>query len=165
MSKKADLISMADNIIRNIMPKRGSWDESPRRRLFLSRAEWQNQRRSLINRSEVEDIFRLHGYEIVYPERLSIGEQIALYRSAAVLAGENGSALHNCLFGHPEQKVLVLKSRSDGVYIQSSICEQAGQQIAYCYGESYDRAGAGRHGPWIADPVHLRDAIEAIANF
>ena len=52
-----------------------------------------------------------HGFTVVTPEVLSIAEQIALVRSASVLAGASGSALHLSAFAEPGTRVLEIGDR------------------------------------------------------
>lgn len=131
---------------------------------FFSRGQWGKNARSLLNRDEIENLFRVAGYEILYPESLSLDAQVALYTSARIIAGESGSALHNSVFASPDLKVIALQSRSDGAYIQNALCENVGQRIGMVYGESFDRPGVGRNGQWLADPDAVWEAIARIGH-
>ena len=53
-------------------------DPTPKR-IFCSRRK---EKRSCRNTPEVEQVFRSHGFEIVYPENLSLADQIATFRGA-----------------------------------------------------------------------------------
>ena len=64
------------------------------------------------NEQDVEDIFRRHGYEIVYPETLSFADQLALYGQCAVIAGAMGSNVHNTGFMPPGAQSLILAPTS-----------------------------------------------------
>lgn len=46
----------------------------------------------------IEKVFKRNGFKIVYPERLSLMQQIALMKGARVVAGLTGSAMHNVIF-------------------------------------------------------------------
>lgn len=69
----------------------------PSGRLFLSRFA----SRRLGNPLAVEEIFASFGFRVVYPERVPIAEQLALYANCEVLASLSGSGMHNCLFARP----------------------------------------------------------------
>lgn len=69
---------------------------SKRRRLFLSRAK--AARRHLLNESEILDLLTPLGFEVVYPEDLTVKQQIALFQSAEVVVGQTGGALTNIVF-------------------------------------------------------------------
>lgn len=87
----------------------------PSRAVYLSRKRyslWGKIRRPLSNEQEVEDLFRRHGYEIIYPETLSFAEQLALYGQCAVIAGAMGSNVHNAGFMPPGGQSLILAPTS-----------------------------------------------------
>lgn len=68
--------------------------------IFLSRsAQLRNQR--VGNVAEVEAVFRQTGFDILYPEQMTMDEQLERYRGAEVIAGFSGSALHNIVFSSP----------------------------------------------------------------
>lgn len=59
-------------------------------------------RRHIVNEEEVEAFLsERYGFEIVYPERLAISEQIRLFHGADVIAGPIGSALCSVVFARP----------------------------------------------------------------
>lgn len=65
-------------------------------KIYLSRKNI--HKRSLINESEVEETFKKHGYMIIYPETLSVKQQINIILNASHIAGPIGSQIHNILF-------------------------------------------------------------------
>lgn len=72
-------------------------DGGPRiERFFVSRTSgmW----RECLNMDTVENVFRASGFEIVYPEKMSIPEQATLFRNAKVAAGYIGSAMYSAMF-------------------------------------------------------------------
>ena len=52
----------------------------------------------IVNESEIDDVMRSEGVEVVYPERLSFLEQIKLMASRKNIMGSAGSFLHTSLF-------------------------------------------------------------------
>ncbi|MFT3733882.1 MAG: glycosyltransferase 61 family protein [Rhodocyclaceae bacterium] len=75
-------------------------------RVFLGRRDMQWRR--LANEAEISAWLATQGFVTIYPENLSLAEQIALFRSARYLVTPNGSALLNLMFAEPGIKVLVL---------------------------------------------------------
>jgi capsular polysaccharide biosynthesis protein len=65
-------------------------------KVFLSRADI--QRRILTNSSEIEEIFRSHGYTIAKPEQMRLGHQIAAAHAASSIAGCVGSNMYLAAF-------------------------------------------------------------------
>jgi hypothetical protein len=77
-------------------------DVTPSRRICLSRKHVEKQTRSAVRffkeRALFEAMAARRGYEIVYPETLSLAEQIRLMAEAKIQIGEHGSAQHASLF-------------------------------------------------------------------
>lgn len=78
------------------------------RKYYVSRVRNSMTRgiRIILNEVSIEDYFEKHGFEVVYPETLTLPQQVALFQSADVVAGLSGSGLHNCLFMRPGTSVL-----------------------------------------------------------
>jgi capsular polysaccharide biosynthesis protein len=107
-------------------------------KLYVSRREWKDisfNSRSLINRDDVEDLFRSSGYSIISPEAMSIDEQIRLFRGARIVAGESGSGLHNSIFMNKNAKVIAIQSGRQNHLIQASLCSIFGQASTYVVGQ------------------------------
>ncbi|KRA29957.1 MULTISPECIES: glycosyltransferase family 61 protein [unclassified Nocardioides] len=69
------------------------------RRIFIAR---RIAKRACDNADVVERMFADRGFEIVYPEDLSLGDQVAMFRSAEVVAGFAGSGMFQIAFvPHP----------------------------------------------------------------
>ena len=69
------------------------------RRLFVSRAR--SPSRQIANEEEIVALAERHGFERVYPETLSVAEQIATFRQAQAVAGALGAGLANAGFMAP----------------------------------------------------------------
>jgi hypothetical protein len=65
----------------------------PGLKVWLSRAGIEHQHTS-IHAARLDAELAEHGWEVVHPERLSIGEQLELLATASRVAAEEGSALH-----------------------------------------------------------------------
>ena len=59
----------------------------------------------------IENVFKNAGYKIIYPEQLSITEQISYLKGAKYFAGVDGSGVHNALF---------LPDNANCIYLQRS---------------------------------------------
>jgi len=62
--------------------------------------------RGIANEQEVRDYFQSAGWALIAPEKLSIPDQIALFRDAESIAGLHGSALTNLLWCSPGASVI-----------------------------------------------------------
>mgnify|MGYP001810365253 CR=1 FL=1 len=54
--------------------------------------------RAILNEPIIESMLRRMGFITVYPELLSLRDQISLFHRANIVCGLSGSALHNCVF-------------------------------------------------------------------
>lgn len=77
-----------------------------RRRIFMARKNMKWRR--LVNEDEiVKDLTKL-GFETVYIEELTVGEQIELLQESQWIVAPNGSAMLNLIFADTSTKLLVL---------------------------------------------------------
>jgi capsular polysaccharide biosynthesis protein len=58
--------------------------------------------------SELEEVLVTRGYQIVYPERLSLSEQVKLFSSASTVVGATGSAMSNVVWMGEGSRVVAL---------------------------------------------------------
>ncbi len=116
------------------------YDHRPERRLFVSRMHLAKQTRSLINREEVESLFRKSGFETIYPEQMSLREQVAVFSNAAVIAGEAGSGMHNSIFAPAGAATIVLQSARQSHFIQASLDFWGEKRVSlvFCEAQSND---------------------------
>lgn len=111
-----------------------SVDRNPSKKLYFSRRLWQpsGTHRVLANAVEVEAYYESKGYDIVYPEKLTLKEKFELLASATHVVGEKGSALHLSLFSRSIKEMTVLLNPSEpenGLpLLQAEICRQQGIQ-------------------------------------
>ncbi|KQX06419.1 MULTISPECIES: glycosyltransferase family 61 protein [unclassified Leifsonia] len=65
-------------------------------------------KRACRNARDVEKLFEDHGFTIIYPESMSIAEQVSTFSRAHVIAGYTGSALLNLIFSStPGVRILI----------------------------------------------------------
>lgn len=76
------------------------------RRIFLSRGDTAPRR--LLNENELLGLCVKNGFELIRPERLSLADQVRLFRSAEIVVGVKGAALTNAVFMSPGSAVVAL---------------------------------------------------------
>lgn len=83
-------------------------DGSTPERIYISRERLKSSSgfRVLSNEGEVVRLVQKFGFEVIYPEELSIEEQVRYFSNAKVVVGEYGSALHNSMFSDIGTKVV-----------------------------------------------------------
>lgn len=109
-------------------------------RVFLSRRDTLKNRRC-VNREDVERRFADAGFEIIYPEDLSLGHQAGLMEGARVVAGFGGSAMFNTLFSENLQHMIVLNHEAYTARNEHLIALALGVNIHYIW-----------NVPWIRQP-------------
>jgi capsular polysaccharide biosynthesis protein len=83
------------------------------RKLYVSRStrDVAQYRDGCQNREDLEEFFAAEGFEVVYPERYSFLEQVAMFRDADYIIAEGGSAPHNTLFSRRGTKLIYISAR------------------------------------------------------
>lgn len=59
-----------------------------------------------------EKFFKMNGFEIIYPDELSILEQVSYYKGAKIIASVEGTASHNILFCEPGTKQICIRKNT-----------------------------------------------------
>lgn len=77
------------------------------RKLYLARENHLFRRNS--NEMAVQDVLMRFGYEIIYPNRLSLSEQLNKLQNADYLISQTGAALTNMFFLPPQSSVIELR--------------------------------------------------------
>lgn len=76
------------------------------RRLFINRKPETAAGRTLANSRAAEDFLTGWGFDVVYPETLTIREQAALFATADVVVGIHGAGLSNIIYCKPGTRVI-----------------------------------------------------------
>ena len=88
---------------RTLLPYRVQ--KSTPERVFISRRKATGLR--TCNEDELYQVLKPLGFEEVFPEELSVAEQISVFHQAKMIASSEGAALSNLLFIQPGCKVIV----------------------------------------------------------
>lgn len=131
-------------------------------RIYVARQDSRNLRRFL-NEEKVIELMKEYDFEIIIPSKLSIEEEVNIFRNAKVVIGALGAGLYNTIFTEPGANIIVL---SDPWYVTgwiSNIAALRHHHIGFIFGHnflSFDRVHYGRCSNWIVDIKMLREAIE-----
>lgn len=101
------------------------------KKFFISR---KNTKWRQYNEEDVIQVVNSLGYEVVYPETMSIKEQFCLFNQADEIIGASGAALSNIICCKPKAKVLVLVSVRIDAAIFSSIARCFDIELNYFSG-------------------------------
>lgn len=78
------------------------------RPVYLSKSRLASGVSRLINEAELERELERRGFDVIYPETLSLPEQVSLFARRRFVAGTAGSALHTSLMSAPGRRILAL---------------------------------------------------------
>lgn len=105
--------------------------DDERKRIFISRRNLSDERKRLINESEIETIFRKFGFISVCPEELNFLEQVRLFGQTEIFAGATGAAFTNILF-LPENATVIYAT---------CVCGNTGENL---FPSMWHAVGSGR---------------------
>ncbi|CAI3935169.1 MULTISPECIES: glycosyltransferase family 61 protein [Commensalibacter] len=77
-------------------------------RLYISRRT--QEKRRLQEEDKIEEFFAAHNYIIIYPETLSVSQQIILFSNASHIIGTSGTNMFGIAFSPPDCKIMILAS-------------------------------------------------------
>ncbi len=122
-------------------------------RVYMSRSKLPESMRTF-GEEKIQQIFAQNGYKIIYPETMTIAEQIAAVRDAKYLAGCAGTALHWALFMKPGGTVITLKrnkARDSFVQTQYMFNQACGLKSVFVWAsiEQHKSQHGGNHAPQI----------------
>lgn len=95
----------------------------PFEKVYFSRRKFRGGIK-IYGEDKLEKVFRKNGYKIVYPEQISLREQIAYVKGAKEIACVMGSAAHLSLFASPGTKLIVLE-RTEHINKEQILINQA----------------------------------------
>jgi hypothetical protein len=127
---------------RSFLPYGSPPSDSLPKRFYIIR---EGYTRGIANEHKVRDYFKSEGWALIAPEKLSIPDQIALFRDAETIAGLHGSALTNLLWCSPGASVIEFTQADfmSGAFEWLSTTNNISHRFLLC---SVDR-GAHSHVP------------------
>lgn len=161
-----DISGVWDRLREGLLRKIGDDRPPVAERLFVSRQP--GGRRSCRNAAEVECYFADRGYQVVYPETMSLPQQAALFAGAREVAGFGGSAMFNILYARNLEKLIVLTHDSYVARNEYLFASVLGSQTHYVWSdpdiwqpEGGDQAAF--QSDWEFDFARNRDILDKIA--
>lgn len=150
----------------------GKSDDRP---VYLSKSKLQSGVRRLINEDVICERLAANGVEIVYPEMLSLEEQIALWANRPYVAGFIGSAFHASIFV-PRDYIFMINYNMT-TYSNFCLIDQANKAKADYYGiapgelitldsaKNPDETKGFSEVYKVSDPVGIADGILRILDY
>lgn len=108
-------------------------------KIYVSRRKWKkpNGTRFLKNAAAVEALFERAGFSVISPETLPLPMQRHIFSKARVVAGEDGSGMHNTIFSKPGTRIGVISmGRVNSLHLNTA--NLLGQHITYIPSQPVD---------------------------
>lgn len=99
--------------------------------VYLSRTKFPKAKKSEFGEEVFLNLFEKNGYKIIYPEKCSLDEQIAIMRNSAYAAGMIGTVTHNLLFARHEKKMIIINKTHNFNTIQMNINQMCKGDVVY----------------------------------
>ena len=140
-----------------LLPHRA--DISTPKRIFIARRKASSKRS--YNEAECFAAIKDFGFKEVYPEQLSIEEQMTLFNNAELIVGATGAALSNIVFANASCKVIVLSNYKFRLPIFSSIADLVGVKMLYLHDKKLgiSKDGVKLHRNFNIDVKQLNEIV------
>lgn len=89
------------------------------RKIFISRKNSFNSR--LINEKDIVELFKIYGFEIIFPEEMNFKQQVKIFSEAEYVAGTTGAAFTNIIYCPKNAKILCIIPKEYNFNIYSTI--------------------------------------------
>lgn len=120
------------------------------RRIYLTRTKLKGHKDA--NEKEIEKLFRMLGYDIVSPEKISVARQIYMWSNCFDIATTEGSIAHSAMFMHKGSRIVILRKADYVNGYQQAANRLAGVRATYIMANHSSRTQ--KTMPW-AGPFYL----------
>lgn len=117
------------NIRRGVLQDKTIDEERANRKIFISRRN--NKTKRLVNEDKIAQLFSEYGFDIIYPEEISLEEQIKIYMHTKYFACTTGAALTNIIYAPSSAHVICIIPREYGFCLYSTIAHLLGQRCTF----------------------------------
>ena len=117
------------------------------------------------NEQECGEALKKLGFEEVYPETLTLAEQIAVFNNAKIIVGATGAAFTNLIYCNKNTNAVILSNYKIDLLYFSSIASFVGSKLVYLYdktlGEVPNYKTSYAHQKF---NINIKDLIEVISK-
>lgn len=114
------------------------------------------------NEEELFASVRDLGFVDVYPEKMPMAEQIALFYNAKIIVSPEGAALSNLMFIHPECKVVILYCMPTLTSEFASLVRMRGASLMELYDVPENMENPSLQRNYYISPEELRRALDTM---
>jgi hypothetical protein len=136
-------------------------------KIFISRlnhAQTSGTTRVLLNEKELVDELIKLDFKIIYPEKMTLEEQIKTFSSASVVVGPSGSAMFNVVFCHPNTKVIDIESEPHWIHAHMSLFSSLKLDYGLFVGKVDPTDTNEVHRRWSVNIPALIERIKSFTN-
>ena len=146
------------NSLRNYLLPYSSQREFSKR-IFLSRKNASQKRR--FNEESIMELLSEFGFEAVFPEKLSVADQISLFNQADWIIGGSGAAFANLLFCGNSTKAIILSRAYFNFSGFSTIASALGVSLLYLAEEDTNKnmIRGSIHDPFEINIMYLKEQL------
>lgn len=124
------------------------------RKIYLARGG--HRIRPMLNEMTLEEHLAGLGYEIVYPEKLSLKDRILVIRDAEIIVCPGGSGLFNLVFAQNARLVVDIEPNNTWIHAHGRLMESLCLPHAIFFGHPAEQGSP--HAPWFSP-------IDEVLNF
>lgn len=143
--------------------KLSKFQSKPTKKLYISRKN--AKLRNIHNEEEVIELLTKHGYETVYPEKLSVEAQLALFGSASHIVGVHGAGLTNMLSSPRDCHIIELYHKDRNKKVYPVLARHCGHQMIRLQCDSLPVAVQEKSNTKIKDQVDLIVDCKILSQF
>ena len=85
-----------------------NYDSSAPKKIYLSRTKFKKARSKEKGEKSIEKLFNKNGYKVIYPETMTLKEQIFYYKNCEQMVCINGTLSHNILFSKDGINIIII---------------------------------------------------------
>jgi capsular polysaccharide biosynthesis protein len=130
-------------------------------KIYVARGDFRENQKVLNDELVIKSVLNF-GFEIIYPHKLTIAQQIEIFSQASIVVGEYGSAMHNTLFCNPGTKVVLLQSNQILSMIQVGLGNALSHETSVLFCEALDNSTNSRS--FIVDIELLNTILNKLCN-
>lgn len=117
--------------------------------------------RRCVNEDDVESALASLGFEIIYPDLLSVLDQIKIFANAKIVVGCSGAGMFNCIFCLPNTIVVDIESQPNWLYGHLNLFSSLNLVHGIFWGKPID--GGQNHAPFFVEIKSLIELIKKVA--
>lgn len=108
-----------------------TYNKIENKKIFLTRSKLPKANFREVNLKYFDNVFSRNGFQIIYPEQLSLSELISLMDSCSDIISVSGSTAHNLIFAPKGSSTYVIERAAPINLFQANISLLTGQPIHY----------------------------------